>query len=124
MVPNSASSFLAFLFTLSVATERLVEIIKGLLPSNWFSEKHDDAAKERRKTLLQILAVGAGIITAWLSSSFYSADLVKPYSSFNVVVLGLLASGGSGFWNSLATYVLDVKDIQKQSLAKSTNESS
>ena len=123
MDPNSASLFLAFLFTLSVATERLVEIIKGLLPSNWLSEKHEDAAKERRrKTLLQILAVGAGIITAWLSSSFYSADLVKPYSSFNVVVLGLLASGGSGFWNSLATYVLDVKDIQKQSLAKTTNE--
>jgi len=125
MDPNSTSSFLAFLFTLSVATERLVEIIKGLLPSNWLSEKHSNAAKEqRRKTLLQILAVGAGTITAWLSSSFYSADLVKPYSSLNVVVLGLLASGGSGFWNSLATYVLDVKDIQKQSLAKSTNESS
>ena len=125
MDPISASSFLAFLFTLSVATERLVEIIKGLLPSKWLSEKHEDAAKERRrKTLLQILAVGAGIITAWLSSSFYSADLVKPYSSFNVVVLGLLASGGSGFWNSLATYVLDVKDIQKQSLTKTTNESS
>lgn len=125
MDPNSASSFLAFLFTLSVATERMVEIIKGLLPSKWLSEKHEDDAKERRrKTLLQILAVGAGIITAWLSSSFYSADLVKPYSSFNVVVLGLLASGGSGFWNSLATYVLDVKDIQKQSLTKTTNESS
>jgi hypothetical protein len=125
MDPNSASSFLAFLFTLSVATERLVEIIKGLLPSKWLSVKHEDDAKERRrKTLLQILAVGAGIITAWLSSSFYSADLVKPYSSFNVVVLGLLASGGSGFWNSLATYVLDVKDIQKQSLSKATDESS
>jgi len=28
-------------------------------------------------------------------------------------VLGLLASGGSGFWNSVLTFVNKVKDVKK-----------
>lgn len=123
MDPASITSFLTLILTLSVATERLVEIIKGLLPSAWLSDKQSDPGKERvRKTLLQILAVVAGIATAWLSSSYYSADLVKVNSSFHVVGLGLLASGGSGFWNSVATYALNVKDFQKQALSSQTTD--
>jgi len=33
-------------------------------------------------------------------------------SGWGILALGLLASGGSGFWNSVATYVLKVKDIR------------
>lgn len=113
----SITTFLPLIITLSVATERLVEIIKGLLPLSWLSEKQSSPSKERlRKTLLQILAVFAGIVTAWLSSSYYSADLAEANRSIHVVGLGLLASGGSGFWNSVATYTLNLKDIQKESM--------
>jgi len=32
--------------------------------------------------------------------------------SWSILGLGLLASGGSGFWNSVLTYVTKVKDIK------------
>ena len=101
-----------------MATERLVEIINGLLPYAWLSEKQTEPAKERqRKTRLQLLAVVAGMATAWLSSSYVSTDLLEANHSFHVIVLGLLASGGSGFWNSVSTYTLDLKNSQQKLMA-------
>ena len=71
-------------------------------------------AKEgRRKAILQLMAVLSGIITACLAkpalqgSSSFLNDGYLPY-----VALGLLASGGSGFWNSILTYLTKVKDIK------------
>jgi len=113
----SITTFLPLIITLSVATERLVEILKGLPFLSWLSEKKSSPSKEKlRKTLLQVLAVFAGIATAWLSSSYYSADLAEANRSFHVLGLGLLASGGSGFWNSIATYTLNLKDLQKEQM--------
>jgi hypothetical protein len=34
------------------------------------------------------------------------------------VALGLLASGGSGFWNAVLGYVKNVKDIKKSELQR------
>ena len=118
MESDSITSFVTLILSLSVATERLVEIIKGLLPYAWLSEKQTEPAKERqRKTRLQLLAVVAGMATALLSSSYVSTDLLEVNHSFHVIVLGLLASGGSGFWNSVSTYTLDLKNSQQKLMA-------
>jgi len=37
-------------------------------------------------------------------------------NSAGLFVLGLLASGGSGFWNSILSYLLKVKDIKGEVL--------
>jgi len=39
-------------------------------------------------------------------------------SNLSFVVLGLLASGGSGFWNAILTYVLQVKNLKKAAVQK------
>ena len=31
-----------------------------------------------------------------------------------VLAVGILASGGSGFWNSIQSYLLAIKEIKKQ----------
>ena len=102
---ENLSTIVALLVALSVAAERLVEIIKGFVP--WLEKKKDDESKEgRRKSALQGLAVLAGIGTALLAWPVIK-DIV-PGSGFwdsikGVLALGFLASGGSGFWNSIAT---------------------
>jgi hypothetical protein len=109
---DSLSTVVAVLVALSVASERLVEIIKGIIP--FLGNKNDDPTKEGwRKAILQFMAVVAGIVTALLSQSAIQGILPKWGEFPEILALGLLASGGSGFWNSINTYVLKLKDIKK-----------
>ena len=103
------TSIISLLIALSVASERLVEITKGFVP--WLNQQNSNPSIEDcRKAIVQFLAVAAGIITAWLASPF-SPDFV-PHDLTGKLALGLLVSGGSGFWNSILTYVTSVKDIK------------
>jgi hypothetical protein len=110
---GNLTAIVSILVALSVASERLVEIIKGLF--SFLNTESSDPTKERlRRVALQALAVVAGIITALLAHPAIK-DVVPGLSSHwtGIVALGLLASGGSGFWNAILGYVLNVKDIKK-----------
>jgi hypothetical protein len=112
------------LVALSVASERLVEIIKGLSPI--LNQEKSDVKKEGwRRSALQALAVVAGIGTALLAQP--AIKDIAPGLSDNwtgIVALGLLASGGSGFWNAILTYVLSVKDIKEALAIKAQRDAS
>lgn len=112
MDATKLAAFVALMIGLSVATERLVEIIKGLFET-LNCERQDPVAEGRRKSALQVLAVLAGIATAWAASPYIPMELAKPTESWQIIGLGLLASGGSGFWNSIATYALKLKDLKE-----------
>ncbi|HWW00656.1 MAG TPA: hypothetical protein VNZ64_13240 [Candidatus Acidoferrum sp.] len=106
------STVIALLVALSVASERFVEIIKGVIP--FLNQQNNDPAKEGlRRTLLQVLAVVAGITTAWIASPAIPDAVHVPNTFWAKIALGLLASGGSGFWNSMLTYVNKAKDAKK-----------
>lgn len=114
------------LVSLSVASERLVEIIKGLIP--WLDKDKtdtqgvtaaDQASEGRRRSVLLTLAVIAGWVTSWLAWPAISSVLAQANIAAEddkvlwVVSLGLLASGGSSVWNSVLTYLLSVKDLKE-----------
>lgn len=101
----------SLLIALSIAAERLVEIVKGFTPALNL-EQPDPAREGRRRALLQLLAVGAGILTAWLAGGMIPTEVYDATTPLGIVALGLLASGGSGFWNSILTYVTKVKDLK------------
>lgn len=105
-------SLVTLLIALSVASERLVDIIKNAIP--WLNEKKNDPTKEGwRKAMLQTMAVFAGIVTAFLAKPAISDIISGPWDTVpGLLALGLLASGGSGLWNSVLTYLLKVKDIK------------
>lgn len=112
MDSTKLAAFVALMIALSVATERLVEIIKGF--SGYLAKEQTDEKAERiRKSILQIIAVIAGVFTAWSASGYIPSEIAIPTESWHIIGLGLLASGGSGFWNSIATYVLKLKDLKK-----------
>ena len=111
-------SIVTLLIALSVASERLVEILKGLFP--WLNEQKESAKEEgKRKAALQALAVAAGILTAFLALPAILNVVPGPWQSggmqpfFTILALGLLTSGGSGLWNAVLAYLLRVKDIKK-----------
>ena len=65
---DNLSGLLATLIALSVAAERLVSIIKNLIP--WLSIEWSNALAERvRNAILQLLSVVAGIATAALANN-------------------------------------------------------
>ena len=105
------TEIVALLAALSMASERLVEIIKGLIPS--LNQENPNPKKEGwRKAAIQFLAVGAGILTAILAYPALDTVFKEPGAG-TILALGLLASGGSGFWNGILTYLKNVKDIKK-----------
>ena len=106
-------TMVTLLIALSVASERLVEIVKGVVP--WLNERKDDTKLEgQRKAVIQAMAVLSGILTAWLVRPVIVNIVPQPWqSTLGILAIGLLASGGSGFWNAIMTYLLKVKDIRK-----------
>lgn len=105
-----------------MASERLVEIVKGVIP--WLTrEKLKDSWRECwRRAILHILAVGAGILTAYLSSDVIRQTIdgaeKLTWGPGCYVVVGFLISGGSGLWNSILTYLLKVKDLKSAEVEK------
>lgn len=135
MPVDQLSEVIALLAALSVASERLVEIVKSIIPilqrvpppptnpslsPTELREAAMEAAKDetRRQAKIQLLAVVSGIVTTGLAWPMVGG-LFKEITGFwndtsLFVAVGILASGGSGFWNSIQSYLLAIKDIQKR----------
>lgn len=104
---------IGLLVSLSVAAERLVEIVKNAIPPLRAAETDKDK-EAKRQLYLHLLGVGAGLLTAGLAAPAIAAVLPERWASpSTILALGLLASGGSGFWNSILSYVYQVKNIKK-----------
>ena len=112
------STVVTLLVALSVAAERLVEIVKNAF--RFLREENPAPDREGyRKVALQVLAIVAGIATALLAKPTIEGIVPGPWSSpLGIVALGLLASGGSGFWHSVAGYVSSVKDVRRAEAQK------
>ena len=110
------TALVTIILALSIASERLVEIVKGIIP--FLSKENSNETFEGwRRSLLQLLAVASAIFTAFISSDYIPHGLVELPETFSekwaILGLGLLASGGSGFWNSVLTYLGKAKDVKK-----------
>ena len=121
MEVDTLATLATLLGALSVASERLVEIIKGFVP--WLDAKKDEVRAEgRRRLVLHGLAIVAGICTAFLArdamggvlpETLVVSEAGKPtVSLLGTVGFGVLASGGSGLWNSVLGYANKVKEIK------------
>ena len=96
------SGALTYVATLSVATERVTEFIKRFPGvSNFLSPatKPTGNAENIRVIFVHILATGIGILLCYCFPQELAPNNLP--KSFGVCFLfGLLASGGSSFWNS------------------------
>lgn len=105
------NSYVTLLVAVSLAAERLVDIVKGIFPKLAL-EIPGDAGQERRRILrLQVISLLAGLITAWLLPQQLFADVQNKEAAR--VALGILASSGSAFWNSILGYLKQIKEVKK-----------
>lgn len=109
----------AFLTTLSLATERITETIKGLpvLSKLLAVEKTAEWAEELRKAAVHIIAIAVGTLLAALVSPEIQASMNVQTGFWIWVMFGAMASGGSGLWNSALDIVREVNH-QKQAVTK------
>ena len=105
------SSAVSLIGALSVASERLVEIIKGspLFTFLRLNEKADpDSKAERwRQVKIHLLSLTCGIVTAYVARE--SITNAFPGGHGEVLTAGILASGGSSFWNSITGFMASLK---------------
>ena len=102
------------ILTISVADERLVELIKSRV-DGWETTNPNPAKECERLKSLQLLSLFGG----WVSAAMAWEAIKAAYQQSEVwqtgltcLLFGLCASGGSSFWNSVLTYLLKVKDIK------------
>lgn len=103
---------------LSIATESLVEIFKGLMP--WLYLKKSNFKKEgKRIALIRILAVFSGILTAFLSKDIFPEFI----SSLSFLVIGLTVSSFSSLWHGVLAYSRESTNLKKieSTLVESAN---
>ncbi|HHO0107652.1 hypothetical protein [Klebsiella quasipneumoniae] len=112
-ISSQLENIITMLIAISIASERVVEIIKGYFP--WLNlEKQDPVREGKRKSALQLLAVGAGIVTAFLTQPFVAGSFSAfKHPDLMTLCIGLMASGGSAFWNAILNYLLQVKNLKK-----------
>ena len=115
------SALVALLLSISLAAERLVAVVKSLIP--WLAVEPiknpavaDTSPDRWRQLLLQILMFLAG----WVTSAFLCGPRFDLFGSVTLsssgslslpaIVMGLLSSGGSAFWTSLLGYTKAVQE--------------
>jgi hypothetical protein len=119
------SATIAVLLSISLATERLVTIVKTIFPALAVEKKTAAgevalAPDRPRRLTLQGIALAA----AWITASFLATGDQPAELTWNffgqvqagtlkiwVPIVALLASGGSAFWTQLLQYTGAVRDI-------------
>ncbi len=112
-----------YLLGLSIAAERLVAILRGIPwlampkqdpppPTAGVAERKNAViAEAKRSAKINLLAVATGIVSAELAHAIGALPVAT--TQLGVVMFGVLAGAGSGFWNAMLSYVLQLKDLKK-----------
>src|SRR2546425_7973719 len=110
---NNLTAFITLMGSLSIAVERVVEILKGMIPV--LAKESQGNAESVRRAALQILAGVIGALIAYgvqpeIASTMPALSAEK-VGWVSYAIVGLLSSGGSGLWN----HVLDIVRAMKVS---------
>jgi hypothetical protein len=106
---DDLTKVISMLVVLSVAAERLVEILKGFVFKSLNTVDPDPAREASRQAKVQLLAVAASLFTALVVSWTHLTAWKLP----TTLALGFLASGGSSLWNSVLGWVKGLKDVRQ-----------
>lgn len=134
------TKFITMMMAISIASERVVEMLKGWFPGFPLFKPLSDPQKEsQRIAFMHLLSGVVGSIVAAVShvNVFSLLPVVKPadpkpvetlgHMILSYIVCGLLASGGSAFWNHALDIIKavkvqqEMKQVQQEAEGSSTN---
>lgn len=106
------SALLSVIIAVSLASERVIELLKKWFP-NVGKARPDATQESRRQGMIQLLSAVMGTIIAWLSHNQLAAMLPESLGHYmgwpTYIAIGLMSSGGSGFWNSILDVIRAIK---------------
>ena len=128
MTIDSLQTLATMVLALSAANERLIEALKNLFAPFLAkkqitgNEASDPAGDRRRQLAVQILSVLGALCTAawiaggrpWSWGSSLPLGAAADAPRVPVVLLGLLTSGGSAFWNSVLDFTRGAAQLRKE----------
>jgi hypothetical protein len=109
---ETLSLFLALLVGISLTVERVVELIKKAIPRLETPSPNPDR-ELLRHGFLKLLAVAVGTVAAWQAKVQLASALpgtwIEHLGWVAFIIVGLMSSGGSGFWKQLLGIVRAIK---------------
>ena len=112
------TSIIALLGAMSLSVERVVEMVKSMVP--FLAAQQTDVTKERyRRGMLHLLSAFVGAVIAYVArgqiQSLFPTIFKTPgeISMAGYLIIGLLTSGGSGFWNQSLGIVEEIRKAKK-----------
>ncbi len=112
-------SVVSILAALSMASERIVEMLKKAW--DWLGKEQPKTDESLRQAAVHLIAAIIGTGLAWLSRTQIAAMLPADWASHmgwqTYAMLGLMSSGGSAFWNTILDALRAIK-IEKSAAAE------
>ena len=115
---DNLSELSTFLAAISLATERLVVIVKTIFPRLGVksgasaAESEDEADRSRRLMVLGVAYVCA-LATAWIVAGSWAVEYGSHGRSVSIFGVALLACGGSAFWAQVVSFASAAKDARQ-----------
>ena len=119
---ETLTSFVTVLLALSVASERLVELVKGMIPT-LNGQKPDADVERKRQLAIHWMSLAASVVAVFLAQDYIITTLhltkatdihILPLGLGQFVAFSIISSGGSSMWNSILTYLLSLKNLKQQ----------
>ena len=106
-------TIVTLLATLSIASERLTDLVKNrVIPHSLDSDESPTKAQRKQKLkvfLTQAISVSSAGATVFLATPMIQETLPTFNNLGGKLVLALLVSGGSSFWNSVQQYMVSIR---------------
>lgn len=126
MTFDDITALSTLLIAIGLASERLVTIIKTILPNHLAQERksENEVADPQKDRGRRIWVIVIAFISAWLTTSFLASGGFDPLgvvvfgaensTSLPVILIAFLSMGGSAFWSNIIGYTSAIKDVKKQ----------
>lgn len=127
---EALGAILAFLLALSLATERIVEILKKAPGLRWLlGDASPILSKESRQWVIRLVALVVGTylvsqVQGPLAQTLKLGEETVALEPQTIFLFGALASGGSDIWNSALRIVRGVKKETERVKTEVANGSS
>lgn len=106
-------TIVTLLATLSIASERLTDILKNrVIPARLDAPGTEEGMQRRQKLkvfLTHAISVFSSGFTVYLATPMIQQTLPTFANLGGELVLALLVSGGSSFWNSIQQYMISIR---------------
>ena len=124
---DNFSELSTFLAAMSLATERLVVIVKTIFPglsakSPAKPGQSDDEADRVRRLIVLGVAYVCALATGWIVADGWTIEFGTHGRSISIFGVALLACGGSAFWAQVVSFASAAKDARQFETKKLRDE--